>query len=95
MVDLHVSSMLLLRFMLWRSKVIPWKFARFLNYAVERIFLRRVGGGYIFIHRLLLEHFTAIGQIIRDTKNGLFLPGGRRLNGFYYSHNNRGTCQKT
>lgn len=22
------------------------------------IFLRRVGGGYIFIHRLLMEHFA-------------------------------------
>jgi hypothetical protein len=23
-----------------------------------RIFLRRVGGGYIFVHRLLMEHFA-------------------------------------
>jgi hypothetical protein len=31
---------------------------RFLNYGVERIFLRQVGGGYIFVHRLLMEHFA-------------------------------------
>jgi hypothetical protein len=24
------------------------------------IFLRRVGGGYIFVHRLLMEHFAEI-----------------------------------
>jgi hypothetical protein len=26
------------------------------------VFLRRVGGGYIFIHRLLLEHFAAMWE---------------------------------
>jgi hypothetical protein len=29
-----------------------------LNYCVDLIFLRRVGGGYIFVHRLLMEHFA-------------------------------------
>ncbi len=38
----------------------PWNYARFLDYAVDRIFLQRVGGGYIFIHRLLMEHFAAM-----------------------------------
>jgi len=33
---------------------------RFLDYCVDRIFLRRVGGGYIFIHRLLQEHFAVL-----------------------------------
>ena len=33
---------------------------RFLDYAVKLVFLRKVGGGYIFIHRLLLEHFAAM-----------------------------------
>jgi type I restriction-modification system DNA methylase subunit len=27
---------------------------------MDRIFLRRVGGGYIFVHRLLMEHFAAM-----------------------------------
>lgn len=36
----------------------PWNCARFLDSATERIFLQKVGGGYIFIHRLLLEHFA-------------------------------------
>jgi hypothetical protein len=32
----------------------PWNYPRFLDYAAERILLRKVEGGYIFIHRLLL-----------------------------------------
>jgi hypothetical protein len=31
-----------------------------LDYAAERIFLRKVGGGYIFIHRMLMEYFAAL-----------------------------------
>ena len=30
----------------------------FLDHCVDLIFLRRVGGGYIFVHRLLMEHFA-------------------------------------
>jgi len=29
-----------------------------LEHYVDLIFLRRIGGGYIFIHRLLMEHFA-------------------------------------
>lgn len=47
-----------LRLVLWLQGRIPWNYARFLDYAAERIFLQKVGGGYIFIHRLLLEHFA-------------------------------------
>jgi len=36
-----------------------WDYAKFLDYAAERILLRKVGGGYIFIHRMLLEYFAA------------------------------------
>ena len=32
----------------------------FLDYAARLVFLQKVGGGYIFIHRLLLEHFAAM-----------------------------------
>lgn len=49
-----------LRLLLWRNDFAPWRYVRFLDYAAERIFLRKVGGGYIFIHRMLLEHFAAL-----------------------------------
>ena len=47
-----------LRLMLYRMGYIPWNYARFLDYAAERLFLQKVGGGYIFVHRMLLEHFA-------------------------------------
>ena len=50
-----------LRFVLWRGGAMPWNYVRFLDYATERIFLRRVGGGYIFVHRLLQEYFAGLG----------------------------------
>ncbi|NER91568.1 NACHT domain-containing protein [Moorena sp. SIO3A2] len=49
-----------LRFVLYRNNYIPWNYARFLDYAADRIFLQKVGGGYIFIHRMLMEHFAQI-----------------------------------
>jgi hypothetical protein len=36
----------------------PYNCVDFLQDATNRLFLRQVGGGYIFIHRLLLEHFA-------------------------------------
>ncbi|NEQ39301.1 MAG: NACHT domain-containing protein [Okeania sp. SIO3I5] len=49
---------LMLRIFLYYKGYIPWNYAKFLDYATELIFLQKVGGGYIFIHRLLLEHFA-------------------------------------
>ena len=49
-----------LRLILYQSGRTPWNYIRFLDYAAERIFLRKVGGGYIFVHRLLMEHFVAM-----------------------------------
>jgi DNA polymerase III delta prime subunit len=49
-----------LRKLLWLNGYIPWNYARFLNYATERVFLQKVGNGYIFVHRLLLEHFAQL-----------------------------------
>ena len=50
-----------LRIILWRRASTPplSKYVEFLDYAAQRIFLQKVGGGYIFIHRYLLEHFAA------------------------------------
>jgi transcriptional regulator with XRE-family HTH domain/DNA polymerase III delta prime subunit len=48
------------RLLLWRSRAIPWNYPRFLDYAAEHILLRKVGGSYIFVHRLLLEYFASL-----------------------------------
>ncbi|MBW4545934.1 MAG: NACHT domain-containing protein [Symplocastrum torsivum CPER-KK1] len=47
-----------LRLILYFNNYIPWNYACFLDYAAERIFLQKVGGGYIFTHRMLMEHFA-------------------------------------
>jgi eukaryotic-like serine/threonine-protein kinase len=54
-----VLSHVALRLVLWRCGAMPLDYVRFLDYAAERVFLRKVGGGYIFVHRLLLEHFAS------------------------------------
>lgn len=49
-----------LRFLLWRAACMPWNYSRFLDYATERILLHKVGGSYIFVHRLLLDYFASL-----------------------------------
>jgi hypothetical protein len=49
-----------LRLLLWCTRYMPFGYPRFLDYAAERILLRKVGGGYIFVHRLLLEYFADV-----------------------------------
>ena len=53
-----VQRHLVLRWLLHRRNVFPWQAQTFLNDATARILLQRVGGGYSFIHRLLLEYFA-------------------------------------
>ncbi|MEH1819157.1 MAG: NACHT domain-containing protein [Nostoc sp.] len=48
----------ILRIILCWKGYMPWNYASFLDYASERIFLRKVGGSYIFIHRILQEYFA-------------------------------------
>jgi hypothetical protein len=48
----------LARLLLWRSGRAPWNYVSLLDAAVDRILVRRVGGGYIFVHRMLMEHLA-------------------------------------
>jgi hypothetical protein len=50
----------ILRRILRQDGFIPANFARFLDYATSLIFLRKVGGGYIFVHRYLAEYFAGM-----------------------------------
>ncbi len=53
---LAVAQHGLLRYLLWRGGDAPLNLAAFLDDAVQLQLLRRIGGGYIFMHRLLLEY---------------------------------------
>ncbi len=64
---------LILRLLLFVNGHIPWDYARFLDYATALIFLRKVGGGYIFVHRLVMDHFAAMtdedmDQLVKEVK---------------------------
>ena len=49
----------LLRLWLIRNGSIPWTYVSFLDFAAERVLLRKVGGGYVFLHRMLMDYFAA------------------------------------
>ena len=49
-----------LRVLLWHSGALPLNLTAFLDYCAEHILLSKVGGGYVFVHRLLLEYFVDI-----------------------------------
>ena len=70
---------LVLRWLLWSKGDIPWDYARFLNYAAERNLLQKVGGGYIFMHRLLQEHFLSWGM---EQENQLLLSEPSNARGY-------------
>jgi DNA polymerase III delta prime subunit len=54
----HIS----LRIIFYFQNYMPWNYARFLDWATHSLFLQKVGGGYIFVHRLLMEHFAAMNH---------------------------------
>ena len=51
---------LVLRSIFARAEKLPWNLIRVLENATERILLQRVGGGYIFQHRLLQDYFANV-----------------------------------
>ncbi len=51
-----------LRWLLYRNGSLPLRLVPFLDECADRILLRKVGGGYIFVHRLLLEYFASLHE---------------------------------
>ncbi|MEM8723487.1 MAG: hypothetical protein AAGE84_30095 [Cyanobacteria bacterium P01_G01_bin.39] len=49
---------LILRLIFYKQGNIPWDYAQFLDYVSERLLMKKVGGGYVFYHRILMEHFA-------------------------------------
>lgn len=47
-----------LRLTLWLTGCTPLNFVKFLDHCAKLIFLKKVGGGYIFVHRMLLDYFA-------------------------------------
>lgn len=55
-----------LRLALWQSRSAPLNYVAFLNEAKDLLFLRQVGGGYIFTHRLLRDYFASLPASKRE-----------------------------
>ncbi|MCU0566655.1 MAG: NACHT domain-containing protein [Oculatellaceae cyanobacterium Prado106] len=53
---------IILRIILYCNNSIPWNYARFLDFASDRLLMRKIGGGYVFFHRMLLEHFARMNS---------------------------------
>jgi eukaryotic-like serine/threonine-protein kinase len=49
-----------LRLTLWLKGHTPLNFVKFLDHCAKLILLKKVGGGYIFIHRMLLDYFAEL-----------------------------------
>jgi hypothetical protein len=60
----------ILRFLLWHDKKVTRNYTDFLDNCVDRIFLQKVGGGYIFIHRMLMEYFAELERESIDKGKG-------------------------
>lgn len=59
------------RAMLVHYDYLPFNLVGFLDDMTERILLHKVGGGYIFIHRMLQEHFATLrkGILLAETRS--------------------------
>jgi eukaryotic-like serine/threonine-protein kinase len=66
----HVTLCMLLQM----RGCMPGKYVQFLEHATRLILLRRVGSGYIFIHRLFLEYFSEL-NIPQQPRAMPTLPG--------------------
>jgi hypothetical protein len=51
---------LVIRLILWRKRLAPLRYVQFLDYVADRLFLCKVGGGYVFTHRMLMEFFASL-----------------------------------
>jgi eukaryotic-like serine/threonine-protein kinase len=59
-----------LRLILWLSGNTPFKFIKFLDDCARLILLKKVGGGYIFVHRMLLDYFADLTPASAKAEKG-------------------------
>lgn len=56
-----------LRIVLMRNNSMPWDYAKFLDYSADKIFLKKIGGGYAFIHGMIMDYFASLeADAIKD-----------------------------
>jgi hypothetical protein len=50
---------LVIRWELKARRNAPWRYGAFLDCAAQLLLLRKVGAGYVFLHRMLLDYFAS------------------------------------
>jgi len=50
---------LVIRWELKARRNAPWRYSSFLDCAAQLLLLRKVGAGYVFLHRMLLDYFAS------------------------------------
>ncbi len=53
------------RFLLSQDGSLPWGLVPFLDDAADRLLLRKVGGGYVFVHRRLQDYIASLESVKR------------------------------
>lgn len=71
----------ILRWLLARQGILPFPFkdhalVAYLDAMKDRIFLRRVGGGWVFIHRALLDYFASLHPDATPAESIILNPEG-------------------
>ena len=51
-----------LRISLWYRGKLPFRYTEFLDHSARNILLYKVGGGYVFVHRLLQQYFANLPE---------------------------------
>jgi hypothetical protein len=69
-----------LRLILWLNGYTPLNFVSFLDQCAKLVFLKKVGGGYIFIHRMLLDYFADLpsGSMATENSKTAQIPASER-----------------
>ena len=49
-----------LRLFIYKSRIGPWNYSRFLDFCTDSLILQRVGGRYQFMHRFLRDYFASV-----------------------------------
>ena len=62
----------ILRYFLAYYNYFPLSIIPFLNYASDLVLLRKIGGGYIFIHRAIMNHFAKEANVIKLYNNNIY-----------------------
>jgi hypothetical protein len=70
----------ILRSILYYQGYLPRHLALFLDYATSLIFLQKVGGGYVFIHRLVMEHFASLREVDEESQHSSMVATAKNEN---------------